>query len=285
MKWVHFREYEYMIESNMIDIEKIIKIAINAGKVVLEIYNSDDFDIQTKMDDSPITRADIASHNLIKQDLLNLDPDIPIFSEEGSNIPYDTRKTWKRYWLVDPLDGTKEFIKRNGEFTINIALIENNYPVFGVIYAPSYERQRIVSDKDISNDFNFSTFEVNQGALYFAHKDFGSYKIVNLNKSIKLYKTEDKSNNLIAVRSKSHSSEEEQKVLNDLKVREYIFVGSSLKFCMIAEGLAQVYYRHGPTNEWDVAAGFAIAKYAGAEISGLSFNKQNLLNGSFIVKV
>jgi 3'(2'), 5'-bisphosphate nucleotidase len=269
----------------MIDIEKIINIAINAGKVVLEIYNSDDFNIQTKTDNSPLTRADIASHNLIKQSLSALDPDIPVFSEEGSNIPYDIRRTWKRYWLVDPLDGTKEFIKRNGEFTINIALIENNNPAFGVIYAPAYERERIVSELEISSDFNFSTFELNQGSLYFAHKDFGSYKIVNLNKSIKLYKTKAKSNNLIAVRSRSHSSEEEQKVLNDLKVREYISVGSSLKFCMIAEGLAQVYYRHGPTNEWDVAAGFAIAKYAGAEISGLLFNKQNVLNGSFIVKV
>ena len=268
----------------MIDIDKVIKIVLDAGEAILEIYNSDDFNIQTKTDNSPLTRADITAHNLIKKRLLELTPDIPILSEEGNNIPYNIRKGWKSYWLVDPLDGTKEFIKRNGEFTINIALVENNIPVFGIIYAPAYERILENRCTDISNDFDFGTLEVNKGTLYFAHKDTGAYKIYK-NKLIKLYTKNNKSNSLIAVRSRSHSSDEELKILNDFGVSDYIFVGSSLKFCMIAEDLAQVYYRHGPTNEWDVAAGFAIAKYAGATISGLSFNKRNLLNGPFTVKI
>lgn len=269
----------------MIDIEKVIKIVLEAGKAVLEIYNSDDFDIQTKTDKSPLTQADITSHNLIKTRLLNLYPSIPILSEEGAYIPYQERKNWKRFWLVDPLDGTKEFIKKNGEFTINVALIENNEPVFGIIYAPAYERELLIRYIDISNNLNFGTLEVKRGSLYFADKDLGAFKIVNENKPLKLSVAKGKSDKLIAVRSRSHSSDEELKVLSDLGVCDNIFVGSSLKFCMIAEGLAQVYYRYGPTNEWDVGAGFAIAKYAGADITGLIFNKQNLLNGSFIVKV
>jgi 3'(2'), 5'-bisphosphate nucleotidase len=268
----------------MIDIEKIINITLDAGKSVLEIYNSDDFDIQIKTDKSPLTQADIASHNLIKTGLNSLYPDIPILSEEGANIPYQERKNWKKFWLVDPLDGTKEFIKKNGEFTINIALIENNKPVFGIIYAPAYEEKFVNGEIDIKEEFNFNKLDITRGSLYFADETLGSYKIINRNKPIKLSVNKGKSEKKIAVKSRSHSSEEEQKVLDELGVNEYISVGSSLKFCMLAEGQAQVYYRHGPTNEWDVGAGYAIAKFAGADIKGLTFNKQNLLNDSFIVK-
>ncbi|MGB5895978.1 MAG: 3'(2'),5'-bisphosphate nucleotidase CysQ, partial [Ignavibacteriaceae bacterium] len=122
----------------MIEIQKIIDIAIEAGTPIIEIYNSDDFNVEIKSDNSPLTRADLAAHNLIKEKLLSLYPSIPILSEEGKDISYEERKNWDCYWLVDPLDGTKEFIKKNGEFTVNIAFIENNEPTLGIIYAPAY---------------------------------------------------------------------------------------------------------------------------------------------------
>ncbi len=128
----------------MIEISKIIPIALEAGKVIMEIYNSDDFEVEIKSDNSPLTRADRLAHVIIKENLSMVYPSIPILSEEGKDIPYEKRKNWDRFWLVDPLDGTKEFIKKkNGEFTVNIALIENNQPVLGVIYAPAYNNQLI----------------------------------------------------------------------------------------------------------------------------------------------
>jgi 3'(2'), 5'-bisphosphate nucleotidase len=253
----------------MIEIQKIYETAIEAGTAIIEIYNSDDFNVEIKSDNSPLTRADLAAHNLIKEKLISLYPSIPILSEEGKDISYEERKNWDRFWLVDPLDGTKEFIKKNGEFTINIALIENNEPTLGIIYAPAY-----------NNTNNFGAFP---GVLYYGEKEIGSFKQVSGGKIIKLPSSDNKGN-IKAVRSRSHASSEEEEIFRKYEVKETISVGSSLKFCIVAEGLAQIYYRHGPTNEWDVAAGYAIAKYAGAVISGLSFNKQNLLNSSFLVK-
>jgi len=254
----------------MIEIQKIIETAIEAGTMIIEIYNSDDFNVEIKSDNSPLTRADLAAHNLIKEKLISLYPSIPILSEEGKNISYEERKNWDRFWLVDPLDGTKEFIKKNGEFTVNIALIENNEPILGIIYAPAY-------NNNINNSASFP------GVLYYGGKEIGSFKKVAGSEVIKLPFT-DNMGNIKAVRSRSHASSEEEEIFRKYNVKETISVGSSLKFCIVAEGLAQIYYRHGPTNEWDVAAGYAIAKYAGADISGLSFNKQNLLNNSFVVK-
>jgi 3'(2'), 5'-bisphosphate nucleotidase len=254
----------------MIEIKKIIEIAISAGTAIIEIYNSDDFNVEVKSDNSPLTRADLAAHNLIKEKLISLYPSIPILSEEGKDILYEERKNWDRFWLVDPLDGTKEFIKKNGEFTVNIALIENNEPTLGIIYAPAYG----------NNINNFGSF---QGILYYGGKEIGSFKQVAGGEVIQL-PSSDNEGNIKAVRSRSHSSSEEEKIFKKYDVKETVSVGRSLKFCLVAEGLAQIYYRHGPTNEWDVAAGYAIAKYAGANISGLSFNKQNLLNNSFVVK-
>jgi len=254
----------------MIEIEKITETALEAGKAVMEIYNSDDFNLELKSDNSPLTRADLTSHNLIKEKLSSLYPEIPILSEEGKDIAYDVRKNWKRFWLVDPLDGTKEFIKKNGEFTINIALIENNIPTIGIIFAPAF-----------GNNLNNSGFF--SGTLYYAEKSLGSFKQAASDQSVKL-PCFPYDGNVKAVRSRSHASPEEEEIYKKYFVKETMSVGSSLKFCMIAEGRAQIYYRHGPTNEWDVAAGYAISKYAGAEISGLSFNKKNLLNGSFLVK-
>jgi len=140
----------------MIEIKKIIGIAIEAGTAIIEIYNSDDFNVQIKLDSSPLTRADLAAHNLIKEKLISLYPSIPILSEEGKDISYEERKNWDRFWLVDPLDGTKEFIKKNGEFTVNIALIENNEPTLGIIYAPAYN--------NIKNPGSFP------GVLYYGKK-------------------------------------------------------------------------------------------------------------------
>jgi 3'(2'), 5'-bisphosphate nucleotidase len=254
----------------MIEIKKIIETALEAGKAVIEIYNSDDFNLELKSDNSPLTRADLASHNLIKEKLLSLYPDIPILSEEGKDIGFDIRKNWKRFWLVDPLDGTKEFIKKNGEFTINIALIENNIPTLGIIYAPAFS----------DNHNNSGSFP---GSLYYAEKAIGSFKQVAGDQSVKL-PCIPYDGNIKAVRSRSHASSEEEEIYKKYVVKETISVGSSLKFCMIAEGRAQIYYRHGHTSEWDVAAGYAISKYAGAEISGLTFNKKDILNNSFLIK-
>ncbi len=365
-----------------------ITAALKAGEEILKIYQTDDFNVEMKSDNSPLTKADKASHKIISG-ILNNQPIIqslnqnrhpeekeiakrlddssigkfPILSEEGKNIPYEERKNWKQYWLIDPLDGTKEFIKRNGEFTVNIALIENNQPVMGVIYAPEYESkindnskkekdQSVIPDPDpesqpiqIQNENGnlnslirqFAQFENFAGTLYFAAKGLGAFKANYNNEKISIKKLSitqssnhpttqlvrrsvsgggssnhpttqssnqpithtvgnrreadlERNNNaisklskLIAVGSRSHSSEEEKTKLKELGVTETISVGSSLKFCMVAEGKAQVYYRHGPTMEWDVAAGYAIAKEAGAKITGLQFNKENLLNSSFLV--
>jgi 3'(2'), 5'-bisphosphate nucleotidase len=254
----------------MIEIQKVIETAIEAGRAIIEINNSNDFNVELKSDNSPLTQADLAAHNCIKEKLISLYPSIPILSEEGKDISYEERKNWNSFWLVDPLDGTKEFIKKNGEFTVNIALIENNEPTLGVIYAPAYNK-----DINIAGSF--------PGVLYYGEKEIGSFKQVAGSEIVKLPSSDNKGI-IKAVRSRSHASSEEEEIFKKYDVQETLSVGSSLKFCFVAEGLAQIYYRHGPTNEWDVAAGYAIAKYAGAVISGLSFNKQNLLNNSFVVK-
>lgn len=253
----------------MIEIQRIVEISIEAGKAIMEIYSSDDFNVEMKSDNSPLTKADKLSHKLIKEKLLELYPDIPVLSEEGIEILYDERKKWNLFWLVDPLDGTKEFIKKNGEFTVNIALIENNEPVLGVIYAPAF-------------NVNVEDSETFSGTLYYGEKGIGSFKMESGGKTVKL-PCLNQNGTIKAVRSRSHASSEEEKIFTKYNVTETISIGSSLKFCFVAERKAQVYYRFGPTNEWDVAAGYAIAKYAGANIEGLLFNKQTLLNSSFIV--
>lgn len=269
-----------------INIEKIIDIAISAGKAILEIYNSNDFEVELKSDNSPLTKADKRSHDIIKKNLQSLYPAIPILSEEGRDIPYNRRKDWGKFWLVDPLDGTKEFIKKNGEFTVNIALIENNEPTIGIIYAPAFVNKNDDRSYRFSENNNrLQTTNSNQffGTLYYATKYTGSYKQIGGRKPEKIAAQKNNSGKIIAVKSRSHSSAEEENVLKDYNVTDSVSIGSSLKFCMIAEGIAQVYYRHGPTNEWDVGAGYAIAKYAGAGIKGLFFNKENLLNSSFCI--
>jgi 3'(2'), 5'-bisphosphate nucleotidase len=242
-----------------ISVDSLIDISIEAGKRVDEIYNSNKFKVDVKEDNSPLTIADTESHRIIKQRLEKSFPHIPILSEEGKDIPYHQRKEWEYFWLVDPLDGTKEFISRNGEFTINIALIRTSKPVIGVIFAPILD------------------------TCYYSKESAGAFKMRGGNKPSKIKVDAGNRDGLIAVKSRSHSSEEEKKFLSQYDIKESISVGSSLKFCMIAEGKAHIYYRHGPTWEWDTAAGHAIAEHAGAFVSGLSYNKKLIKNSSFLV--
>jgi len=258
----------------------------------MEIYESADFGVEMKADNSPLTLADKASHEVIVEELKKEFPKIPILSEEGRDIPFEERKNWKKFWLVDPLDGTKEFIKKNGEFTVNIALIENNKPVIGVIYAPAYDdrtKNTKLRTENQEQSYNHpiiqSTIHTEfPGTLYYGEISKGAYKQYANQEPDKIH-TIKKDKNLTAVKSRSHSSEDEQKILDELGVTNSISVGSSLKFCMVAEGKAQVYYRHGPTNEWDVGAGHAIAEAAGATIEGLQYNKEIILNGSFFIRI
>ncbi len=247
-----------MNKQNTVDVLKLCDIAIQAGTKIMEIYESGDLQTETKSDDSPLTRADKVSHNIIKKNLTENYPEIPLLSEEGAEIDYKKRRKWNRFFMVDPLDGTKEFISRNGEFTVNIALIEDNIPVIGVIYVPVFE------------------------VLYYTQNG-NSYKMKIAGKPEQIHINKDSADGVTAVRSRSHTSPEEEKFFAAHKVSDTIAKGSSLKFCMVAEGRAHLYYRHGPTMEWDTAAGYAIAASAGAEVRGLSYNKKALRNSSFYI--
>jgi len=252
------------------NIEKILTIAKQAGKATLEIYNRE-FSVEEKEDRSPVTEADKKSNEIIIAALTNLYPEIPFISEETRQTPYSERKNWKYYWLIDPLDGTKEFIKKNGEFTINIALIENQIPILGVIYVPV---------KDI---------------FYYAERGKGSYKIEKgaSPQQIKASRQISK-DKLTVVGSRSHGSETLNAFIEERKYEynevELISSGSSLKFCLVAEGKADIYPRTGPTHEWDTAAGHAIVLESGKSVyefetgEPLLYNKENLLNSWFIVK-
>lgn len=244
------------------DIRAVIDIARKAGEAILKVYHADmdQWEIRQKSDDSPLTLADRTSHRVIHDGLKHLFPEIPILSEEGKDIPYEKRKHMDRYWCVDPLDGTKEFISRNGEFTVNIALIVGNEPVFGVIYVPATDE------------------------LYYGMEGRGSFKEAE-GKTQRIQASAN--DNPVAVGSKSHKTQEEEVFLSALDIRNVVSIGSSLKFCLIAEGKAQVYYRHGPTMEWDTAAGHAIAVASGARMarangSAFVYNKPSLVNGSFV---
>lgn len=242
----------------------VISIAEQAGAAILDIYQQDSaaFNVTDKADNSPLTAADLASHQLIVNALQALTPELPILSEEAADISWDIRKTWQRYWLVDPLDGTKEFIKRNGEFTVNIALIEDGEPVLGVIYAPVLNK------------------------TYFAAKGEGAFvKTADTTKPIQVAKP---GSSVRVVGSRSHPSPELAGYLAQFVKHDMVPVGSSLKFCLVAEGSADVYPRFGPTMQWDTGAGHIIAQEAGATVSfdGISrqvYQRENLLNPNFIV--
>ena len=255
-----------MIKKNDLLLQ-VCNIALKAGEEILRYYN-EDIEVTHKNDSSPLTKADLASNKIIINALRQLDRAIPILSEE-SLVEWNKRKNWTKYWLVDPLDGTKEFIKKNGEFTVNIALIENNKPILGVIYAP------VKSD------------------LYFALKKYGSYKInsnsmlIDLKESQKLF-VSNQSNIKRVIGSRSHSNQSFDSWVNkNFSNAEIVQAGSSLKFCLIAEGAADIYPRFSPTSEWDIAAGHIIVSEAGGGVSTfenieINYNeKEDLLNPHF----
>ncbi|MCF6330693.1 MAG: 3'(2'),5'-bisphosphate nucleotidase CysQ [Sulfurimonas sp.] len=245
-----------------IDIEDIKSIALDAGNLIMEIYNKD-FTIEYKDDKSPLTEADIKSNELICKALKKLYPTIPIMSEENKEVNYEIRKDWEYYWCIDPIDGTKEFIKKNDEFTINIALVHKGIPVLGVVYAPALE------------------------LMYCSKQGHGAYK-----NDVKLpINRED--DTFVIVASKSHMSNETQTFVDEIKtdkVKELISMGSSLKLCLVAEGKADIYPRLAPTMEWDTAAAHAIVLESGKKVlqydenKSVLYNKENLLNPFFVVK-
>lgn len=256
-----------------------INAAIAGGVEILEVYNNEETQVELKDDNSPLTQADNRSNDAIEARLA--DTNIPILSEEGKSIAYSERSNWNTLWVVDPLDGTKEFIKRNGEFTVNIALVKNGEPILGVIYVP------------VAKD------------LYFAAQGLGSYKIGRVGSYTEVENLEGISNAakklpieqkraFTVVGSRSHMNDETKAFIEKLEAEhgeaEILSRGSSLKICMVAEGNADVYPRFAPTMEWDTAAGHAIAKYAGFEMTlhdsnqPLRYNKEDLLNPWFIVQ-
>jgi 3'(2'), 5'-bisphosphate nucleotidase len=276
-----------MPSNNLLNINSLLVDAVIAAKkasdAIVEVYGST-FNVELKGDRSPLTLADRRSHEIISGHLQALEKSLPLLSEEGRDIPYKDRKAWEYYWLVDPLDGTKEFIKKNGEFTVNIALMFRDRPVMGVVLLPV---------KDI---------------LYFAAEEIGAFKISDTlwiknrpslselqgNAQRLPIKTEGGERTFTAIASRSHLSDETSSYLETLK-KEHggirtISAGSSLKFCLVAEGTADVYPRFAPTMEWDTAAGQAIVEHAGGAVlkyeTGvpLRYNKENLLNPWFIVK-
>lgn len=250
-------------------IDKIIEIAINAGNAILEIYKQD-FTVELKSDDSPLTLADKTANEIIVAGLKNLDNSIPIISEENKLVDFSERQNWTKCWIVDPLDGTKEFIKKNGEFTVNIALVEYGIPVLGVVHVPA------------------------QNITYYAEKNKGSYKIENGNSTQLKIRRLAEDGVLKIVGSRSHQTPELLAYVEQQKTKfanvEFVAAGSSLKFCLLAEGKADVYPRLGPTMEWDTCAGQIVATEAGAEVlrfdnnEPLLYNRENLLNPFFIVK-
>lgn len=268
-----------MIASDLISSVKEISRA--AGAAILEVYNREgSIEVMTKDDHSPLTEADIAAHKIIVAELTKLTPDLPILSEESADISWEERQSWSTYWLVDPLDGTKEFVKRNGEFTVNIALIENHVPVLGVVYVPvrdilySGEKQsgayvqRNGHEKQITVASMFDSDDLNR-----ALKESEAKDIVNV------------------VASRSHRGAELDAWLNKaettFKKVELLSMGSSLKICLVAEGKADIYPRLALTSEWDTAAAQAILEAAGGILTDTDFkayrynHKENILNPFF----
>lgn len=263
---------------NTIEINDVLAIAFEAGKKILDIYHADTFEVDVKSDASPVTIADKTAHHYIYEQLISRYSNIPIISEEGTIPDFEARAAWRYAWLVDPLDGTKEFIKKNDEFTVNIGLIDNGTPVLGVIYIPA------------------------QDVIYFASRDIGAYKLTHctqaftqqdvLQQAQKLPLTKQHEGVRVVV-SRSHSSAETESYLNELAqqhaVVETIASGSSIKMCLVAEGTADIYPRLSYSMEWDSAAGEAITRYSGAQVEvyptkmPMQYNKENLKNPFHIV--
>lgn len=251
-----------------------IKAALTAGLGVMNIYSNEDFEIAFKKDNTPLTKADQLAHKIIEEQLSVTG--IPILSEEGKNILYSERKNWSKFWMIDPIDGTKEFIKKNDEFTVNIALIKDARPVMGVIYAPALNLLYFASDGFAYKAINVSSPEWD----------------INLAQKLLPIKNEKKTE-LKVLTSRSHLNEATEQYLDDLTKKfntvHTIAVGSSLKLCKIAEGSADCYPRFGITMEWDTAAGQAICEAVGVKVLSIQnnlpllYNKEKLVNDDFIV--
>ena len=249
---------------NQIDIQDIVTIAKEAGDAIMQVYKQD-FEVEYKQDSSPLTLADKKANDIIEDGLNQLSVNFPILSEEGKEVPYEERKKWEYFWLVDPLDGTKEFVKKNDEFTVNIALIHKDTPVLGVVYAPALD------------------------ICYWAKQGDGSFKD---GERLPL-KTERQRDTYKIVASRSHMSDDTQAFIDAIdtsKEKELISIGSSLKICLVAEGEADIYPRLGPTMEWDTGAAHAIVNESGKKLrkysdelySSCKYNKYSLLNQWFV---
>ena len=265
------------------DTKDLLNIAIHAsilaGKEIMKIFEKGDFEVNHKKDSSPVTIADLNAHKTIS-DLLK-ETKLPILSEEGTHLSYNERKEWKLYWLVDPLDGTKEFVRKSNDFTVNIALIENNKPILGVIYIP------------VTHELFFGATEI--GAFkYTVETDEMDLDFENIQSKSKKLDGICRNENFTIAGSRSHVNEDMLAYYEEMKIKypelEIISRGSSLKFCMLAEGKAHIAPRIGPTCEWDTGAGHAILNAAGGFVfqwdsdRELVYNKENLLNPNFLAK-
>jgi 3'(2'), 5'-bisphosphate nucleotidase len=245
-------------------LEPVTRVAVAAGEKILAIYNTD-FAVEHKADCSPLTEADLAAHRTILQGLEALTPSVPVLSEEAGEVSFGERRSWKRYWLVDPLDGTREFVKRNGEFTVNIALVERHEPVLGVVYGPV------------------------QKVLYYACRGQGAYKKEFGATATVLKVRPWTGGTALVVGSRSHAGEYLKVFLDKVGDCELVSMGSSLKICLVAEGKADIYPRFGLTSEWDTAAAHCVVEQAGGKVVDLTgmplrYNtKESLINPYFLV--
>ena len=241
---------------------RVVDLALEAGQTVLRFYGGP-HDVERKDDESPVTQADRVAHQQIVDGLARIDPGTPVISEESGVPEYDLRRDWQRFWLVDPLDGTKEFIAKNGEFTVNIALIECGEPVLGVVVAPAFD------------------------LLYFASQDTGAWRREMNGETIRLLHVDQSRAITRVVESRSHPSTDLEAFIATLGPVERTQLGSSLKFCRVAEGTSDVYPRFGPTMEWDVAAGDCIYRHAAQSgrqrPSPLTYNQPALRTSGFVI--
>jgi 3'(2'), 5'-bisphosphate nucleotidase len=240
----------------------LLPIAIRAGAAIMQVYDGS-FTVQRKEDDSPLTQADLESQRVILDALRSLTPDIPVLSEESAQAPWAERRTWRELWVVDPLDGTREFVKRNGEFTVNIALVREHEPVIGVVAAPAL------------------------GLLYWGAAGIGAFSRHRGEEELRIGVSAPHSP-LRVVGSRSHPSPETAGFLANLAPHAMTGIGSSLKFCLLAEGKADLYPRFGPTSEWDTAAGQALLEAAGGQVTRLDGHRlryncrESVINGDFL---
>lgn len=254
---------------------QIINAISKAGRAILDIYESDDFGVEMKHDESPLTKADKIANEILVETLEQFN--IPVLSEEGKNIHYSERKDWKEFWLVDPLDGTKEFIKKNGEFTVNVAKVVRGQAYVGFVYAPV---------------LGYFYLGINQ-QMAFKFKLEAGEEIKELPATTGVIKVQEPKDELVVVASRSHFNKETEAFVDELKKNykkiDFISKGSSLKLVEVAEGSAHIYPRFGPTMEWDTAAAHAVVLAAGGKVETpdgkpLLYNKENLLNPYFIVQ-